>query len=66
LDAVEDLMSAPTFTAAFRTAVKKLPDLEVSCLKSDATGANKQRLLSRLHAGSIKESAFLGVVEVGC
>ena len=50
LDAVDDLMRNAEFTGAFRRAVKKLPDLE--------------RLLSRLHAGSIKESAFLSVVEV--
>ena len=50
LDAVEDLMGAPAFTSVFRKAARGLPDLE--------------RLLSRLHAGRLKESSFLSVIEV--
>ncbi|ORY31917.1 muts domain V-domain-containing protein [Naematelia encephala] len=49
LDAVDDLLSHPTFSGDFTQLVKGIPDLE--------------RLISRLHAGSIKQRDFLKVVE---
>ncbi|KAL1412081.1 DNA mismatch repair protein msh6 [Vanrija albida] len=49
LNAVDDLMSAPTFSGQFTNLCKGLPDLE--------------RLLSRIHSGSIRVSDFLKVVE---
>jgi DNA mismatch repair protein MSH6 len=64
LDAVDDLLQAPSFTSAFRTAVKKLPDLEVRGPRREAFNADVKRHLSRLHAGRMKESVFLQVVEV--
>ncbi|XAO26442.1 hypothetical protein I312_105279 [Cryptococcus bacillisporus CA1280] len=49
LDAVEDLMNHPRFSGDFTQLCKGLPDLE--------------RLISRIHAGSVKQSDFLQVVE---
>ncbi|TXT07396.1 hypothetical protein VHUM_03116 [Vanrija humicola] len=49
LNAVDDLMIAPTFGGQFTNLCKGLPDLE--------------RLLSRIHSGSIRVSDFLKVVE---
>ncbi|ODN76137.1 hypothetical protein L202_06063 [Cryptococcus amylolentus CBS 6039] len=49
LDAVEDLMNHPRFAGDFTLLCKGLPDLE--------------RLVSRIHAGSVKQNDFLKVVE---
>ncbi|WWD22313.1 hypothetical protein CI109_106804 [Kwoniella shandongensis] len=49
LDAVEDLMNHPSFSGNFTRLCKGLPDLE--------------RLLSRIHAGSLAQSKFLSVVD---
>lgn len=49
LDAIDDLMSAPTFTGQFTQMCKKLPDLE--------------RLVSRIHAGSLRQSDFIKVMD---
>jgi DNA mismatch repair protein MSH6 len=49
LDAVDDLMSHPDFVGQFTQLAKGLPDLE--------------RLVSRIHAGNIKQSDFLKVME---
>ncbi|WVQ80465.1 hypothetical protein IAT38_002570 [Cryptococcus sp. DSM 104549] len=48
LDAVDDLMTHPRFAGDFTQLCKNLPDLE--------------RLISRIHAGSVKQSDFLKVV----
>ncbi|KAK8845368.1 hypothetical protein IAR55_006081 [Kwoniella newhampshirensis] len=49
LDAVADLIDHPTFTGNFTKLCKGIPDLE--------------RLLSRIHAGALKQSDFLKVVQ---
>ncbi|KAL7425166.1 DNA mismatch repair protein msh6 [Cryptotrichosporon argae] len=49
LDAIEDLMHHPTFSGHFTQLCKGIPDLE--------------RLISRIHAGSLKQGDFLKVVE---
>lgn len=43
-------MNNPTFGGAFNNWASKVPDLE--------------RLVSRIHAGSVKQSDFLKVVDV--
>jgi DNA mismatch repair protein MSH6 len=50
LDAVDDLMNAPAFGGQFSQTCKKLPDIE--------------RLISRIHAGNVKQRDFHDVVEV--
>ncbi|GMK58904.1 hypothetical protein CspeluHIS016_0603460 [Cutaneotrichosporon spelunceum] len=49
LDAVDDLMSNPGFTGQFSQLVRGVSDLE--------------RLVSRIHAGSIRQADFLKVVD---
>ncbi|KAG8888505.1 DNA mismatch repair protein msh6 [Tulasnella sp. 332] len=49
LDAVQDLMNAPTLDDAFNNLAKGLPDLE--------------RIVSRIHAGSCKVVDFLKVLQ---
>jgi DNA mismatch repair protein MSH6 len=49
LDAVDDLMSSPTFTGQFSQLCRNLPDIE--------------RLISRIHARSVRQGDFLKVVE---
>ncbi|KLT40648.1 putative mismatch repair-related protein [Cutaneotrichosporon oleaginosum] len=49
LDAVDDLIANPAFTGQFTQLVRGLPDLE--------------RLVSRIHAGSIRQTDFLKVVD---
>lgn len=66
LDAVDDLLAHPAFCSEFATLATKLPDIEVGMgfgeiyLEADII----QRLISRIHAGAIKQSDFLKVVEV--
>lgn len=50
LDAVEDLLDAPTAEAEFGQLAKGLPDLE--------------RIVSRIHAGTCKILDFLKVLQV--
>jgi len=50
LDAVEDLMSYPTFETEFMEIAKGLPDLE--------------RIVSRIHAKNCKVKDFLKVLKV--
>lgn len=50
LDAVEDLLDAPTVEARFTKLAKGLPDLE--------------RLVSRIHAGTCKVADFIKVLDV--
>ena len=50
LDAVEDLMSHPTFESEFMEVAKGLPDLE--------------RIVSRIHAKNCKTKDFLKVLKV--
>lgn len=49
LDAVDDLMANPTFTGQFTQLCRHLPDLE--------------RLVSRIHAGSVRQGDFLKVLD---
>lgn len=58
-------MKYQSFTGQFTQMAKALPDLEVSC--SAPYGGNKltlQRLISRIHAGSVKQTDFVKVVHV--
>ncbi|EJT46755.1 DNA mismatch repair-related protein [Trichosporon asahii var. asahii CBS 2479] len=48
LDAVDDLMHAPSFMSQFKELCKGMPDLE--------------RLVSRIHAGSIRQLDFVNVM----
>jgi hypothetical protein len=58
-------MANPTFGGAFNNWASKVPDLEASLIhRSGVTKADLKRLVSRIHAGSVKQSDFLKVMDV--
>ena len=69
LDAVDDIMENPTFGGAFSSFASGMIDLEV-CTAERISEAHRpdqltiQRLVSRIHAGSVKQRDFLAVVQV--
>jgi hypothetical protein len=57
-------MANPTFGGAFNNWASKVPDLEVSYRALFDFVADFKRLVSRIHAGSVKQSDFLKVMDV--
>jgi hypothetical protein len=57
-------MANPTFGGAFNNWASKVPDLEVSDNLLNGDRTDIQRLVSRIHAGKVKQSDFLKVMDV--